>query len=301
MKNELPPTPQNITEELFENCISSNDFMPILFEWYKYAAIVCNYIASIDIKSPVIKKIKPIYYGILIGLLNRCSRLMLANIALTHKGNFGETSSIIDRCILESAIKLRWLCSQNEDCFKRFIADGLKSDLEFKKQIELNIESNNGQILAIEKRMLDSIKKYITESGLTEDDINKSKKLPDLASMLECVDMERLLYVIIQKIGSHHVHGTWSSLYLHYLERNENGIYSLRDHDCSPSINQYIWIPLLVLEALKDFIVFTVETEDNHTGFIMWLNGIQKEILNINEYVVDKDFEPINMREDLIK
>src|SRR6266480_119580 len=50
------------------------------------------------------------HYHVLVGLLNRCARLMLSNIALSHEGKFGETTAIIDRCIFETAVKLTWLC-----------------------------------------------------------------------------------------------------------------------------------------------------------------------------------------------
>jgi hypothetical protein len=89
------------------------------------------------------------------GLVNRCARLMLSNVALSHDGKFGETTAIVDRCIFESALKIIWLCrSASQEEFTRYIATGLKTELEFKAAIEANIMANDGVPVPIEKRML---------------------------------------------------------------------------------------------------------------------------------------------------
>jgi len=171
------PLPPEITEEEIQRCRETGDYCPVMFEWYKYVALVANFFASIQLDSPAIKEIPKIHHSVLIGLLNRCSRLMLSNVALSHEGIFGETTSIIDRSIFESAIKLSWLCHKSdEESFNRFIAEGLKTEIEFKKKIESNITQRNGQKTIIENRMLRSIGNYIEKSGLSIESITESKK-----------------------------------------------------------------------------------------------------------------------------
>lgn len=225
------PQPPKISEEDLRKCRESGDFRPVLFEWYKFCGSLCIFLAILRRDSPAIKQVPRQQYYVLVGLLNRCARLMLANIALSHKGLFGETTAIIDRCIFESAVKISWLCEgQDPERFRRLIADGLKTELEFKERIASNVASR-GATLAIEARMLKSIANHIASSGLSEPEISQTKKLHDLGSMIDALGHDRLHYLVGQKMGSHHVHGTWPSLRMHYLEEHE-GELAPRDHDC---------------------------------------------------------------------
>ena len=287
------PDPPIITEEDLNKCRKSGDFCPILFEWYKYVGSLCNFYSCIQQDSPAIRSIPPIQYYILVGLLNRCSRLMLSNVALSHEGLFGETTNIIDRCIAESAIKIAWLCHhRKDDYFNRYLSEGLKTELEFKKLIEKAID-DRGKPIKIEERMLKSIRNHISSSGLSEAEIETAKKLPDMAAMIDSLGHDRLMYIVIQRMGSHHVHGTWPSLRLHYLEE-ENGILHPRDHDCETHVNQYVFIPILVLTAMKGFIDFICKDEADREAFQQVPNAIEEEIMKINEEVVGEDFERVS-------
>lgn len=289
------PLPPEITEDQLAHCQETGDFCPILFEWYKYVGLLCNFYASIRSDSPAVRKLPPLHYAVLVGLLNRCSRLMLANVALSHKGLFGETTAILDRCIFESVIKTIWLCKiRDEDCFIRFIADGLKTEIEFKNQIEKIISERDGSPLVIESRMLESIKNYISSSGLSEQEISSSKKLPDLASMIQSVGGDRLLYIIGQKIGSHHVHGTWPSLRFYYLTEH-NGLLAPRDHDCATHVNQYVFIPIFVLQAVRAFVEFICAQTGDAEGLSTLLNAVEEEVVKLNEQIVGKDFDQIEI------
>ena len=287
------PQPPNITEKDLEECRKNNDFCPVLFEWYKYVGIVANYFASIQKNSPALISISNIHYSVLLGLLNRCARLMLANVALSHEGLFGETTAIIDRSIFESAIKLKWICNKgDDDSFNRFIAEGLKTEVEFKKSINDKIKERGGEKLEIEERMLNSVDNYIKKSELTEEQISGAKKLPDLASMINVVGKDRLAYIAGQKIGSHHVHGTWVSLWFHYLEEKD-GIIRPRDHNCATHVNQYVYIPLVVLDSIKAFIEYVCKDRDDAKGAVELLRSISKKILQINSEVVGSDFDTV--------
>ncbi|MDO8335734.1 MAG: DUF5677 domain-containing protein, partial [Candidatus Saccharibacteria bacterium] len=197
MKPMNIPLPPEFTEELLNRCCNSGEYSPVMFEWYKYVGRLANYFSCISLASPTRRDIDPVHHSILIGLLNRCSRLILSNITLSHEGLFGETTSIIDRCIFESAIKLNWLCTNpSDDHFNRFIAEGLKTEIEFKQNIEENIRNRDGNVMVIEERMLHSIGNYFRKAGLTEEFVSQSRKLPNLAQMIEQVGHGRLAYVI---------------------------------------------------------------------------------------------------------
>jgi hypothetical protein len=288
------PLPPEISEAELEKCRKTADFCPVLFEWYKYVGLLSNFYASIQRKSPAIKNIPKIHYSILIGLLNRCSRLMLSNVALSHKGLFGETTSIIDRSIFESSIKLGWLCHKgDEESFTRFIAEGLKTEIELKRTIEANINKRSGNKLTIEGRMLTSINNYFHKSELTEEQILASKKLPDLASMINVIGKDRIAYVVGQRIGSHHVHGTWVSLWYHYLEEHDDGVIHLRDHNCETHVNQYAYISIVVLDAIKAFVEYVCKDSDDIEGMTMLIVAVSEKIQDVYQEVVGTDFDVV--------
>jgi len=190
--------------------------------------------------------------------------------------------------------KTIWLCtSSDEERFLRFIADGLKTEIEFKNKIDQNISERGGIQLIIESRMIKSINNYIANSGLTEEEIVKAKKLPDLASIIESIGCNRLLYLVGQKLGSHHVHGTWPSLRIHYLKKH-NGLMVPRDHDCATHVNQYAFTPLFVIDAVRAFIRYICCEPDDANGLSLLLNAVEDKIKELYSEVVGSDFEPVN-------
>lgn len=263
------PNHPEFTEEQIEHCNETGDFIPVLFEWYKFVGELGVIVTHIMPESPAFKKIPEINYHIVMGLLNRCCRLMLSNITLSHQGNFGETTSIIDRCIFESAIKLQWLCTNStQEKFNQFLAHGLKTELELKKWID-DAVVKAGEVKEIETRMLKSINKHIETSGLDEVQIKKLTKLPDISAIMKQIGYDRLMYIVAQKIGSHHVHGTWPSLFLHYLEErdiestdSELPKFQPRGHDCSMHLNQYWFISLIMLDTMSVYVGYTLHDKD---------------------------------------
>ncbi|MBN2267218.1 MAG: hypothetical protein JW725_02650 [Candidatus Babeliaceae bacterium] len=286
----LPELP-TFSEEFVNECTCSKDFRPILFEWYKFVGIFCNIVACISPESPALREIHPVHYAVLIGSLNRCSRLMLSNIRLSSTRKHGETTRLIDRSITETAVKILWLCQKdNPDSFTRYLADGLKKDLLLKKQISGNIENRNGNILVIEQRMLKSIKNCIDWSELSEQKINNAKKLPDFATMCEDLGFTEVFYTAIQRMGSHAVHGTWSDLIFNYL-RHEDGkrLYS-RDHDSDTQDVQFIVVIHVVLDAMKSFLNYVVSDKSAINGFVATIENIDEKIRGIQSLAWSSDF-----------
>jgi hypothetical protein len=258
---KLLPDPPSFSEEEMKRCSETGDYTPALFEWYKFVASLAFVVTHILRTSPAYRTIPDRHYHVAAGLMNRCARLMLSNVALSHEGKFGETTSIVDRCIFESAIKIAWLCENpSDDSFVRYLADGLKTELEFRAEIKANIAGRGTTALPIETRMLRSIANHIAASGLSDAEITSTKKLPDLASQMAAVGQTRLHYVIAQRIGSHHVHGTWPSLLFHYLEEQSGDPITFvpRGHDCKTHINQYMYISIVVLRALRAYVNYAL-------------------------------------------
>ncbi len=282
------------SDELIEQCKQSRDFRPILYEWYKYVGGFCNTISCISPDSPAIQNVPPVHYAVLIGLLNRCSRLMLANVRLSSTRKYGETTILIDRSISEAAIKVQWLCSKNDtDIFIRYLADGLKKDLILKAQITENIQNRNGIILVIEQRMLDSIQNCINLSGLSEQAVNNAKKLPDFASMCNDLEYGDVFYTSIQRMGSHAVHGTWSELVFHYLKYDDER-FCPRDHEVDTQDVQYIVIIHLVLGAMEAFMRYVTSDVSERSDIIATIHEVDQKITELQHLAWALDFSVKN-------
>jgi hypothetical protein len=209
---------------------------------------------------------------------------MLSNVALSCERKFGETTAIVDRCIFESAVKIIWFCrSASDEEFTRYIAEGLRTELEFKARIEADIADSGGTILPIQARMLKSIDNHISASGLTPEDIRSAKKQRDLAAMINGLGYDRLLYVVAQRIGSHHIHGTWPSLLFHYLEERDEiagFVFGPRASDCDTHINQFMFIPRIMLHAMGVFVQFVVDQQEAEV-FTGLFESTEEEIMRI--------------------
>lgn len=263
---DIFPDPPSFSDENIRRARDTGDYKPMLFEWYKFVAALGFGIVNIIPTCPAFRSIPVQHYHVLMGLLNRCTRLMLSNVALSHEGKFGETTAIVDRCVFESAIKIIWLCdTASQEEFTRYLADGLKTELEFKAHIEGSIEASGGVALPIEARMLRSISNHIAASGLTEAEIGSSKRLRNLAAIIEALGFDRRLYITAQGIGSHHIHGTWSSLLFHYLEEKDGlapFMFAPRGHDVPTHINQYMFVPRIMLHAMSAYVGYTLKEEE---------------------------------------
>ena len=278
--------------ELWDKCRKDNDFMPILFEWYKHIGGICNIIASISRHSPAIRRIPALHYAILTGLLNRCSRLMLSNVRLSATKKYGETIRLLNRSIIESAVIVQWLCHKdNNNRFQRYLAEGVKRDLILKDHIQQNIAERGGKALVIENRMLSSIQECIEPTGLSEKQIRQMQKLPDLWSMCRDIGISEKFYIGIQRMGSHEVHGTWTSLWTHYLRRDEDGEYYLRDHDVRPHANQFMVTPLMILETLKRFMEYVVPNATDREIIESILAEATTEIGKLASEIMSSDFK----------
>lgn len=288
--SSVPQLP-TFSEELVNECTNSKDFRPILFEWYKFVGIFCNIVACISPESPALREIPPVYYAVLIGSLNRCSRLMLSNVRLSSTRKHGETTRLLDRSITETAIKIQWLCHKdNADSFTRYLADGLKKDLHLKKQISENIEKRDGNILVIEQRMLKSIENCVGLSELSEQEINDAKRLPDFANMCDDLNFTDVFYTAIQRMGSHAVHGTWSDLIFNYLRHEDGKRLYPRDHDSDTQDVQFIVVIHVVLDAMKSFLNYVASDKLAIKDFVATIEHVDEKIREIQSLAWSTDF-----------
>ncbi|MGH9929158.1 MAG: hypothetical protein ACREA9_08015, partial [Pyrinomonadaceae bacterium] len=78
---------------------------------------------------------------------------------------------------------------------------------------------------------------------------------------------------------------------MHYLEENEEGILRPRDHDCPTHVNQYVFVPMIVLGSMKSFVYFIFAKRDDIAPMEGLIESIEAEIKKVNKEVVGNDFE----------
>lgn len=99
------PDPPKFSDDQIKKCRDSGDFMPMLFEWYKFVGHLCIFFALIMSESPAVREFPPIQYSVLTGLLNRCARLMLADSLWTSL----PMKSILDFVMSTSGPVIEWV------------------------------------------------------------------------------------------------------------------------------------------------------------------------------------------------
>jgi hypothetical protein len=250
------PEPPTFDPALLGECRRRRDAMRVVFEWYKYVAILTSYVASLLPDAPGASEVPRRTYLILTAMLMRCARLMRAVLELAGKHRFGEALPILSRSICETAIKAMWLMRADEDQIKSFVADGLAAELELKTLVERNV-TRRGYAQVIEKRMIESIDRALSASGLDPPKIRKiADQLPNLRQMYNAVDGEHGddLYVAVQKLGAHATHGTWLDLFFHYTRADEaSDLSPLNYEQLPPDEDGLRMSALLLTEACEKF------------------------------------------------
>ena len=89
-------------------------------------------------------------------------------------------------------------------------------------------------------------------------------------------------------MGSHHVHGTWTSLYSHYLVK-ENDMYGPRGNDVVPSINQFAFTALMMVKVQKSYVSYLFD-ERGREVFEPIYSGAEEEILSVFTKLAEADF-----------
>jgi hypothetical protein len=219
--SEMLGTPVDITDVTENTDIDALD--GLIFELYKEAAIVVNLTAHLlseaDARDGGLLRNQAICSGFLVRIV----KFMVAVIELSTKGNRGEVILALNRSIMESAINLEFLVRTKESkYFDQFVAYSLGPERELYDMIQANVSARNGQVLPIERRMLNSIEQVCKASGVKIEQVDRKYRDwgENLRNRLKALDKEQQ-YVSVQRIPSHAVHGTWVDLYFHHLEYHE--------------------------------------------------------------------------------
>ena len=157
---------------------------------------------------------------------------MVSVVKLSAGIEHGETVQVLNRCIIESAVNLRYLLHKDEnESYDQFVKTSLRAEGELYDIILTNIEDRGGKRLIIEESMLRSILKTCEQSGLSIEEVSRKADRwgGNFEQKLKSLGIDRSGYVVLQMIPSHATHGDWVDLTSNHL--------LLRGHGFEPNFD----------------------------------------------------------------
>ena len=212
--------PVRVTDEILESCLATSTFGPLVFNLYKEASgliwMICTGHLEGNSAQPGLGR----NGAICTGLLVRISKLMMSVVKLSSDREHGETVMILNRCIIESIVNLRYLLLKKNDgkVFDQFVATSLRPEAELFDFIQSVINESPGHELEIERNMVSSILDTFGKSRISLDSVRRRRGNwgGSFRDKLAALDMEDA-YPAFQMVPSHAVHGDWVDLLKHHL------------------------------------------------------------------------------------
>jgi len=205
------------------NCKTLHESGGIAFELYKEAARVAAFTAHLLDETTATQGGFTRNQAICAGLMVKISKFMLGVIQLSTGDDRGEIVMALNRIIFESAISLEFLVrSQDGKYFDQFVDFSLGPERELYDQIQANVAARKGEVLPIEKRLLDSITHLCDASNIKIEEVQKKHRDwgENVRERLKAIGKESL-YATVYRMPSHAVHGTWPDLFTGHLNYDE--------------------------------------------------------------------------------
>src|SRR5262245_4864704 len=221
---ELPIAERvEVSEEALAEFTSEDDFNGIAVSlMIEYGSWVC--IAAGLLPAATRKWTRN--QAIIGGLLVRSYKLTSALLDQTCQHR-RETTFVLGRLAYECMINVLYLVEHGtEELFQAYVVDALRHERKLQDRITTNIAHRSGIVLPIEERMLRSIDKTFSVSGLKPEDVTKQAAKPwkdvDLFQRADKVGLGDS-YLGFFGGPSHHVHGSWFDLIEYHLNHDGDG------------------------------------------------------------------------------
>ena len=212
--------PVSVTDEILASCLANNHFGPLAFNLYKEASSLIRVICTGHLDGNAPRPDLDRNGSICTGLIVRISKLMLSVVKLSSDTEHAETVMILNRCIIESIVNLRYLLLKREDrrVYDRFVAFSLRPEAELFDFIQKVICEGCGKELEIERNMVSSILDTFEKSRISLDSARRKRGNwgGSFRDKLAALDMEGA-YPALQMVPSHAVHGDWVDLLKNHL------------------------------------------------------------------------------------
>jgi hypothetical protein len=206
-------------------CRTADDFTSLSFELYKEVGLMTNAAASCYVRLAGEPHVMPRNQAICAGLLIRIAKFISAIVVLTATQESREVALALMRCIMDTAVTIRFLILKNDDAiYDEFVRRGLSPEAELFDLVNRNIAARGGESLPAERRLLKTITDLAAASALRIEEVPRHHRDwgGGLRSRLIALGIEDT-YAGTQRIPSHAIHGTWVDLLIHHLEQTEGG------------------------------------------------------------------------------
>lgn len=158
-------------------CNTADDFTSLSFELYKEVGIVATVSASCYIGMPGDPHVMPRNQAICAGLLIRIAKFMSAIVVLTATQESREVAMALMRCIMDTAVTIRFLILRNDDTiYNEFVRRSLSPEGDLFDLVQRNIAARGGEPLPVERRLLKTINGLVEASGLTLADVPRQHR-----------------------------------------------------------------------------------------------------------------------------
>jgi hypothetical protein len=191
--------------------------------------------------------------------LNKLNLSFLENFC----NNKLEICSIINRCLAETAINLKYLLLDDNNQIRNYIKNSLITEKELWGVIKSNIEERGEEASGIETRMQNSILKSFEQSDFELDDVNRSSGWKTFRSRADKVSID-MFYSVYYGMSSHAIHGNWQDILSNNLKKVEGGF--KLDLNWQKTGPQIIDGPIILsLDVMSIFIKKELSSDNNST------------------------------------
>ena len=137
-----------------------------------------------------------------------------------------ELMTVYQRPLYEAHVKLAYLIRSGKESARSFIETSFRSEKEILEH--LNSLKAKRQLVPIERRMRDSVRRHLRRVGVTQEQLLARKQWnidgKDMRSLLKCLGRD-LQYAFVFGASSHAVHGTWYDLWINHLSKDAAGFH----------------------------------------------------------------------------
>jgi hypothetical protein len=220
------------------------------------------------------------------ALLVRICKYMVVVTQLSAGGNRAEVVLALNRSILETAVNLEFLVTTKDDTyFDKFVTQGLGPERELYDTIQARITERQGEIQAIETRMLNSIHDVCRMSGVKIEDVER--RAGDWAggvrARLKAIGKEEQ-YAGMIRIPSHAVHGDWVDLFKNHLDVDpKSGLFSPKSDFSFVDERLLGPIAILVMDATAPYLIRYFSDIPETDSLLSRMNDLVNRLITVGE------------------
>lgn len=237
---------------------TQDDFMSDAVELFKEVGILASLVAAT--RPAGVETTDDRNEGIRRGLLVRITKLAKSLLNETCAGH-GDQQMALSRQLLETCANLLYLLQEGDGAHDAFVVDTLIAERELQELVQRNINERDGKALPIEERMLRSIEATAVGAGVDLSSLSPRGKSgwPSAFDRLRKLGLQDL-YVLF-RLGSVAIHGGWSDLYLHHLDDEGKGRFSVHLDDLPPRPEPLTSMAIVICTAMAQYL----DTRDDDT------------------------------------